>query len=417
MESHAIAKRLLGAFALIASAQAAAQGVEEAFDVPISIEVPVHPTPVTGDDGKRYVVYNLFLWNWGVNDLNLKAVEIFDDERRTLLTRYDEKALSQLHRFNALIPQPARLRASELRRIPGGRTSVLYVGFTIDASGSVPTALRHRFRFETNPNVRLLREAPVEPDLSMVLDGLVVPVASEKPLVIGPPLRDGPWKCSGGIDNNSLHQHQTTLVVRAGKARIPERFAIDFQKVDAKGDILPNPFPDEIDNTMFYGYGEEVLAVADGVVSFVKDGIPENVPQASGEIKPAVPITRETVAGNHLAIDLGHHRYAFYAHLEPGSLRVKLGDKVRRGQVLGLVGNSGNAVGPHLHFHMCDQNALNGCEGLPFVFDAFQIVGHGSHTLQLPLKDRVVRFGKESSPSRAVLPTSPANTAKRRHFR
>ena len=140
------------------------------------------------------------------------------------------------------------------------------------------------------------------------------------------------------------------------------------------------------------GYGEEVLAVADGVVSFVKDGIPENVPQANGEIKAAVPITRETIAGNHVAIDLGRGHYAFYAHLQPGRLRVKLGDRVKRGQVVGLLGNSGNAVGPHLHFHLCDRNALNACEGLPFVFDAFEIADQRAHKLQLALKDRVVRF-------------------------
>ena len=58
-------------------------------------------------------------------------------------------------------------------------------------------------------------------------------------------------------------------------------------------------------------------------------------------------------------------RYPVYAHLQPGSLRVKLGDKVRRGQTLGLVGNSGNSTEPHLHFHITDANSPLGSEGLP----------------------------------------------------
>lgn len=59
-----------------------------------------------------------------------------------------------------------------------------------------------------------------------------------------------------------------------------------------------------------------------------------------------MPITLETVGGNHVILDLGAGRYACYAHLQPGSIRVKPGDRVRTGQVLGLVGNSGNSTEP-----------------------------------------------------------------------
>jgi len=144
------------------------------------------------------------------------------------------------------------------------------------------------------------------------------------------------------------------------------------------------------------GYGAEVLAVGDGKVVFVKDGIPQNLPQASGEIKPAVPLTRETNAGNWIAIDLGNNRYALYAHLQPGSIRVKVGDKVRKGQVIALVGNSGNAVGPHLHFHVGNEYRVNGGdfngnEGLPFIFDSFVVAGQ-KHRMEMPIKNTVMQF-------------------------
>lgn len=116
-------------------------------------------------------------------------------------------------------------------------------------------------------------------------------------------------------------------------------------------------------------------------------------PQASGEVIPAVPITGETIAGNWISIDLGRNRYAFYAHLQPGSIRVRVGDRVRRGQVIGLVGNSGNSVGPHLHFHIGDANSLNGGEGIPFVFSSFDMVGQTRRrALEMPLNNNVVRF-------------------------
>jgi len=67
--------------------------------------------------------------------------------------------------------------------------------------------------------------------------------------------------------------------------------------------------------------------------------------------------------------------YAFYAHLKPGSLKVKLGDQVKRGQVIGLVGNTGNSTEPHLHFHVADANSPLGSEGVPYRLD-FEVVGH-----------------------------------------
>ena len=74
---------------------------------------------------------------------------------------------------------------------------------------------------------------------------------------------------------------------------------------------------------------------------------------------------------NYVILALGNGGLAFYAHLQPGRLRVKPGDRVRRGQVLGLLGNSGNSDAPHLHFHISDANSLES-EGLPYVFDSFE---------------------------------------------
>jgi len=119
----------------------------------------------------------------------------------------------------------------------------------------------------------------------------------------------------------------------------------------------------------------------------------------------AVPITLETVGGNYVIIDIGGGRYAFYAHLQPGSLRVKKGDRVRRGQVVGLVGNSGNSTEPHLHFHLADGTTPLGAEGIPYAHDAFDLVGRCRSLLgncaamaaetrrhETPLANMIIRF-------------------------
>ncbi len=87
-----------------------------------------------------------------------------------------------------------------------------------------------------------------------------------------------------------------------------------------------------------------------------------------------MPITLETVGGNYVALDLGGNRFAFYAHLQPGSIKAKVGDRVRKGQVLALLGNSGNSTEPHLHFQVTDGNSPLGSEGLPYVFDSGETV-------------------------------------------
>jgi murein DD-endopeptidase MepM/ murein hydrolase activator NlpD len=120
-------------------------------------------------------------------------------------------------------------------------------------------------------------------------------------------------------------------------------------------------------------------------------------------------MTLETVGGNHVIVNLGDSVYAFYAHLQPGSITVHVGDTVRRGQTLGLVGNSGNSTEPHLHFHLSDANSPLGGEGLPYVYTAFEVEGRVGRlqadkipwtpfatreprTLEMPLENVVVRF-------------------------
>ncbi len=110
---------------------------------------------------------------------------------------------------------------------------------------------------------------------------------------------------------------------------------------------------------------------------------------------------------------MGKGRFAFYAHLQPGSVRVETGDTVKPGQVLGLLGNSGNSDAPHLHFHIMDGPRPLSSNGLPYRFSSFTSDGtltnlaeisagqkavvsdklKGSFEDELPLDLQVIGFG------------------------
>jgi hypothetical protein len=194
-----------------------------------------------------------------------------------------------------------------------------------------------------------------------------VAVQNDKPFVIGAPLR-GRWIAANGLSNDTGHRR--SIIPIDGEARIPQRFATDWVKLGDDGLIARNG--DLSQNANYYTYGAETLAVADGVVADIKDGIPENVPQTKAR---AVPITLETIAGNYVLLDIGNGRFALYAHLQPQSLKVKVGDKVKLGQTLGLVGNSGNSDLPHLHFHIVNAASPLAAEGVPYVFKSFVMQG------------------------------------------
>jgi len=143
-----------------------------------------------------------------------------------------------------------------------------------------------------------------------------------------------------------------------------------------------------------------VLAIADGRVVTAKDGLPDNIPGHNEAFHPAVPITLETVAGNMITIDLGGGQFAYYMHLQPRSLRVKAGERVRRGQVLAGVGCSGDAHEPHLHFEVTDSSKPLAGEGMPYVIDWYSRTGaSGTPTeirrRELPLNGSVVAFSGE----------------------
>lgn len=352
---------------------------EKPLTVPIDLVIPIAPTAFQAD-GKTHLVYELHVTNMGPWDCTLMRVEtVSGDARARSLGTFAEAELEGMIRR-------AGTQSAEKSKIEPGDMAVIFMWVTVDAAQDLPTTIRHLLTVKLGSYPE---ELTVHTDTIPVRRG---------PIVITPPLAGENWAAANGPSNTSGHRR--ALIPIDGRAVISQRFAIDWVKL---GDDGKTYHGDPKDNKNYYAFGAEALAVADGIVTEVKDGIPLNVP---GLTSRAVPITLETVGGNHVIIDIGNGCYAFYAHLQPGSIRVKVGEKVRRAQVLGLVGNTGNSTEPHLHFHISNASSPLGSEGLPYELRSFEVEGHGSnwkpsdakgalekHSMELPLEDDVVRFG------------------------
>jgi hypothetical protein len=329
---------------------------------------------VPADDDLQHLSYELFIANWSKLDLRFASIDVEDAASGKRLARFDSKALEDPNRIGAVPFQEKTGPAN--RALRSGQTAVSTIEVRLPLGASVPAAVRHRIEFESDPNIQMIRDdGSLSPELLAFSEPM--PITGARPLVIGPPLRGGPWRCGNGFSGGSWNSHDAIYAAnRIARMHVPQRFGCDFSKVDAHGEVLRPTATVDLTTSDFYGYGADVIAVADGRVVKIEDGIPENVPRVDGKVIPPVPLTDRTNPGNMVTLKIAEGQYAFYAHLQPGSLRVKVGDRVRKGQLLGKVGNSGNSVGPHLHFHVGNGPELNLSDFVPHVYRSYWLSGY-----------------------------------------
>lgn len=324
--------------------------------VPLDIRVPAAPTWIPAHDGS-HALYELHLANYRALPLELLRLEVLDQADGRPLSSFEGEALMQV------LTRPGRKDAPDAARlIDGGQTAVLFIELVREPGASLPSAVRHALTLR-----RAAEEGALPTDRLWLLEAGEVSIHAAPRYVLGPPLRGPGWLAANGLGNDA--DHRRTLFAIDGRARISQRYAIDFIQIGGNGLLADGDPPGNED---FYGYGAELLAVADGVVVAAEDGIPENEPFSE---EMAAGITLETIAGNHVFVDIGG-AYVLYGHLQPGSLLVQAGAHVRRGETLGRLGNSGNSDAPHLHIHVSDLAAPLGAEGLPFVFEQYVRRGH-----------------------------------------
>ena len=320
-------------------------GVEEM--TPMLLAVHDAPVPFLGSDGRVHLVYELWLTNYSSGDIAVEKVDVLGDG--TVLQSLDAKSVaSQL--------QPGGER-TPIGTMPKSTQSLLFLDVSLGQGAAIPRQLSHRV---------VLRASAAPPGHeALVTMGGVTEIDRREVVVIGPPLQGDRYISADSCCRSSRHRRAALPV--NGRVWLAQRFAVDWEQLNADGRIYSGPQGDLRSYAIF---GAPVLAVADAVVSEATDGLPEQMPG-----KYPAGISLDDADGNSVILDLGNGCHALYAHMQPGSLRVHPGDKVRRGQVIGLVGDSGNSIVPHLHFQVMDRPSSLASNGLPYVIDSFQVTG------------------------------------------
>jgi len=375
------------AFLSFAPGQSEARPDSKAVLSPVAFDVLYKPTPVRGADDRMHLAYELQVNNLAPFEITITKIG----------TRAQNNVLGKALTGTALTDRIRLNNGGSSATLGAGAGAMVFMDAAYSVGRRAPRRISHGIALAWIDPVTL--EAK-----TMRFAGVSSPVSRRGAIRIESPLRGGKWVAASGCC--TLNPHRGATLAIDGTVRAPERFAIDFVQMNAENRL----FNGAISDLASYEYfGTKIHTARAGRVVRVRDGLPEQVPGSS----PANP-TIQMAGGNHVVVRMDKGRFALYAHLKTGSVKVKRGQRVRTGQVLGLLGNTGNTDSPHLHFHVMDGPSPLQSNGLPYTFKRFTGQGFindvnkltlgedpgitrrliGPHRNQITLDNQIVNFGE-----------------------
>ncbi|MFI8517622.1 M23 family metallopeptidase [Streptomyces sp. NPDC085481] len=330
---------------------------------PLTAAVMTKPAPFVATDGKTHLSYELLTTNAlsSSTPVRLDRVDVRDARTKRVIGSLRGQALADaanpvgdpLPGADGSTPAPPGPTPTV---IPGSQQWVIWLDLVLDRGQPVPKVLEHH-----------LSGAVQSPSGSSAFEETVQTTRTDDtpPLNLGLPVRPGTWFASESCCGNTHHRRGLSPI--NGRFYVSQRFGIDWYRVGEQGQTWEG---DPAQLTSYLAYGQPVVASAGGRVVDVQDGLPDNTPP---DTPPAPPI--EETVGNHVTLEVAPGRFLLYAHLKPGSLKVREGDHVEPGRVLGEIGNSGYSSTPHLHFHVMTTPEFFPTDSPPFTFRKFRVVG------------------------------------------
>ncbi|RUZ44231.1 M23 family metallopeptidase [Mesorhizobium sp. M7A.F.Ca.US.003.02.1.1] len=331
-------------------------GVHAAGDnpqlTPLVAEIIAPPHVIPGSDGRRHIVYELAVTNITGGDVRFEKLKVVDADSGAPLAELGPDELRTR-------VTPGASRGNENRELAAYQFAVLFLHVVLADGAAVPARITHEITAFF---------AVIGADMTVTIgEGAVV---AKAPVALGPPLRGKGYVAADGCCDSI--RHVRALLSLDGKFYLAQRFAIDWEQIDDNNTLVVGDLKVPAN---YHIYGKPILAVADGTVVGTRDDLQDQVP---GALPANLPI--DEADGNFVVLDIGSGLFVNYAHMRPGSIKVKLGDKVQRGDQIGEVGNTGNSQAPHLHLHVMDSASPLASDGLPYVFDSFTITAVGEAT-------------------------------------
>jgi hypothetical protein len=310
---------------------------------PVIQSVLSPPRWFAGDAGRVHLEYELLLTNAVPVPATVVSLEVLSG-RGVRLVRLSGRRLHAAMGWEGVAGSTTRLRPYAV--------GIAWIDLRFRDASALPRRIKQRLTIELPPGL------PVPSRITETSASIAI--ADHPPTTIAPPLRGGRWVAVVGA-------HRRALQPINGRLRNGQRFAIDFAGLlDSKRRTRVGN-PDRASS--YFCYGQPVLAVGNATVVEAVDRYRDQIPNHP------VPVGTQAGDGNHVIIKLAPGIFAAYAHLKLGSVRVHAGERVRTGQILGQLGNSGNTTGPHLHFQLMTRPAVLDSDGLPFVLTRFRLVG------------------------------------------
>jgi hypothetical protein len=337
--------------ALALAAVAALAPSAHAAPAVLSAQVLAPPSPVLATDARRHLVYEIQLDNTSDATVTVERLVVRDTTRsRPLLSLGAED-----------LPEFVLGASGPTTTLAPGDTAFVFLDVVLPARGRVPHHLTHRLALSVQRLGRPLRRR---------IAALAPTRVGHRPAaVVGAPLRGERFIAADACCARGVHAH--SLAPFDGRWVSAQRYAIDWLQLNES--LTSSSAGDPTRNESYLIWGEDILAVAPGTIVATRDDLPDNTPP----LDPPEPAF-DDLTGNRVVQDIGGGRVAVYAHLQQGGVNVHVGDRVRRGDVLGQVGNSGGSSEPHLHFHIMDGpggTSAIAANALPFVFEAFRLDG------------------------------------------
>lgn len=322
----------------------------------ISIDIIQPNIYVVKNEWSQHINFDLSIGNRMLEGINLKRIELY------IYDKNDNLINIKVLRDGPSMPSIGMV---PVREIKSNENITVFNPFTIFNPYLDLHRLKYILSFKSDSGRSLRVEREVQPEVYIPKSDLLIPLKGT--LFV--------------LDGNDLYSNHRRLDINnplvydiLDMHTNPEMFAIDFSVLDSRGNEYSGDWNDNRDH---YIFGKTVYAPAGGKIVKIHNDYEDNKPGSMNFKIQDVKMNKDLLAGNCIIIDHLNGEYSFLVHLKKGSVMVKEGDIVKKGQPIGQVGNSGSSMYPHLHYQLGDNPDYANSNGLPIYFHNYKLISGG----------------------------------------